>query len=58
MKLYIRKQNYPDHWGERPTSYAIWLKRSWWRRREFLGYSWSFGRAYQATWLIKETYGN
>lgn len=52
MRLYIEKQNYPDFRGERPTSYAIWLKRCWWQRRQFLGYCREFGRAWQIAAVI------
>lgn len=47
-RLYIAKQSYPNHRGERLQSYAIWLKRRWWRRREFCGYAFEFDRAWVA----------
>ena len=56
MRLYIEKQNYPDFRGERPTSYAIWLKRAWWRRREFVGYCWQRERADTIVQYLEEVY--
>lgn len=46
MTLIIRKQFYPTHSGERPLSWAIYLKTRW--RKRFLGYSWSFEGALRA----------
>lgn len=47
--LHIRKQNFPTYTGERPTSYAVYDGFT------FLCYAWSFGRAWQALQLIRET---
>lgn len=63
MTIYIAKQAYPNFRGERPVSFAIYLKREWWRPRQFIGYCWSFGRAYQIAMFLaeqwnKETTGN
>jgi hypothetical protein len=46
--LHIRKQNYPDFYGERPLSYAIY------NGFRFLGYSWSLHGAWVALQLIRE----
>lgn len=57
MRLYSQEQYYPDHQGRKLKSWAIWLKRDWWRRREFVGYCFNRARAYQAMCLIVKTMG-
>lgn len=47
--LWIRKQNYPDFRGERPTTYAIY------NGLRFLGYSWTPHGAYIALCYIRES---
>lgn len=48
-RLHIRKQHYRDFQGERPLSYAVYNNFT------FLCYAFSFGRAWQALQLIRET---
>jgi hypothetical protein len=52
-RMYIAPQRYPCYNGSRPLSWAIWLKQPW-RRRQFVGYSWSFSGAWRAAQLIKQ----
>lgn len=39
MIYVIRKQHYPDAWGNKPLAFAIYVRRR--LRLVFLGYSWS-----------------
>jgi len=55
MKLCIVRQYFPDHLGNRPMSWAIYLRRNWWRRDQFCCYAFSLGRAYQALLLLQKT---
>ena len=52
-RLVIRPQKYPTHTGARPLSYAIWLLRPW-KRKIFVGYSWSLAGAYVALQYLRK----
>jgi hypothetical protein len=52
-RMYIAPQRYPCYNGSRPLSWAIWLKQPW-RRRQFVGYSWSLAGAYIALCYLRE----
>lgn len=54
MTFTISTQRYPTHTGERPLSWAIYLRRRW-RGKLFLGYSWSRAGAERAIQELKNS---
>lgn len=51
QRLYIIPQRFPDCWGNRPRSFAVY------RGREFLCYSWSLAGAWVALQVIRRHCG-
>ena len=47
-RFYILVQRYPDHEGNRPRSFAVYLGR------EFLCYAFSLARAWQALEFLRK----